>query len=59
MDLEPGSIDSVKAGPYGQLFKPDHFVVGKSGAGNNWARGYYTDGAELIDPVLDIVRKEA
>ena len=34
-------------------------VTGQSGAGNNWAKGHYTDGAELIDSVLDVVRKEA
>ncbi|KAK4794172.1 hypothetical protein SAY86_012166 [Trapa natans] len=28
-------------------------------AGNYWAKGHYTEGAELIDAVLDIVRKEA
>merc|ERR1711939_751324 len=27
--------------------------------GNNWAKGHYTEGAELIDAVLDVVRKEA
>ena len=27
--------------------------------GNNWAKGHYTEGAELIDSVLDVVRKEA
>ena len=31
----------------------------QSGAGNNWAKGHYTEGAELIDSVLDVVRKEA
>ncbi|VDN38196.1 unnamed protein product [Gongylonema pulchrum] len=24
-----------------------------SGAGNNWAKGHYTEGAELVDSVLD------
>lgn len=32
---------------------------GQSGAGNNWAKGHYTEGAELVDSVLDVVRKEA
>ena len=27
--------------------------------GNNWAKGHYTEGAELVDNVLDVVRKEA
>jgi len=47
------------AGPFGQLFRPDNFIFGQSGAGNNWAKGHYTEGAELIDSVLDVVRKEA
>jgi tubulin beta len=25
VDLEPGTMDSVRAGPYGQLFRPDNF----------------------------------
>lgn len=27
--------------------------------GNNWAKGQYTEGAELVDSVMDCVRKEA
>uniref|UniRef100_A0A183BTA7 Tubulin beta chain n=1 Tax=Globodera pallida TaxID=36090 RepID=A0A183BTA7_GLOPA len=59
VDLEPGTMDSVRAGPFGQLFRPDNFIFGQSGAGNNWAKGHYTEGAELVDNVLDVVRKEA
>lgn len=59
IDLEPGTMDAVRAGPFGQLFRPDNFVFGQSGAGNNWAKGHYTEGAELVDSVLDVVRKEA
>lgn len=56
VDLEPGTMDSVRAGPFGQIFRPDNFVFGQSGAGNNWAKGHYTEGAELVDSVLDVVR---
>ena len=38
-DLEPGVLDSVRAGSLGSLFRPENFVMGRSGAGNNWARG--------------------
>ena len=38
VDLEPGTMDSVRAGPFGQLFRPDNFIFGQSGAGNNWAK---------------------
>ena len=31
MDLEPGTMDSVRAGPFGQLFRPDNFVFGQTG----------------------------
>lgn len=58
LDLEPGTMEAVRSGPYGQLFRPDNFVFGQSGAGNNWAKGHYTEGAELVDNVLDVVRKE-
>lgn len=33
-------------------------MAGQSGAGNNWAKGHYTEGAELVDSVLDVVRRE-
>ncbi|XP_044522955.1 tubulin beta-6 chain isoform X13 [Gracilinanus agilis] len=58
VDLEPGTMDSVRSGPFGQLFRPDNFIFGQTGAGNNWAKGHYTEGAELVDSVLDVVRKE-
>ena len=29
VDLEPGTMDSVRSGAFGQLFKPDNFVFGK------------------------------
>ncbi|KAM6525890.1 Tubulin beta chain (Beta tubulin) [Fusarium falciforme] len=59
VDLEPGTMDAVRSGPFGQLFRPDNFVFGHSSAGNNWAKGHYTEGAELVDQVLDVVRREA
>ncbi|KAK9447793.1 beta-tubulin [Limtongia smithiae] len=59
VDLEPGTMDAVRSGPFGNLFRPDNFVFGQSGAGNNWAKGHYTEGAELVDSVLDVVRREA
>ena len=105
MDLEPGTMDSVRSDPFGALFRPDSFVFGQSGAGNNWCvasasrpilleavltghclvqhpgrrvttlvrafqnhlgglheadvRPFSAEGAELVDSVLDVVRKEA
>ncbi|KAM9819525.1 tubulin beta-1 chain-like isoform 1-T5 [Syngnathus typhle] len=59
VDLEPDTMDTFRSGPFGRIFRPDNFVVGQRGAGNNWAKGQYTEGAELVDSVLDVVRKEA
>ena len=59
LDLEPGTMNAIRSSPYGAAFRPDNFVFGQSGAGNNWAKGHYTEGAELVDSVLDVVRKES
>ena len=29
MDLEPGTMDSVRSGPYGNLFRPDNYIFGQ------------------------------
>lgn len=50
------SIDSSRA-TYIILTKL--YVSGQSGAGNNWAKGHYTEGAELVDTIMDVVRKES
>ena len=52
VDLEPGTMDSIRAGPYGAIFKPDNFVFGQSGAGNNWAKGHYTEGRQQFACIL-------
>ena len=52
VDLEPGTMDSVRSGPYGQVFRPDNFVFGQSGAGNNWAKGHYTEGKNTFQICL-------
>ncbi|XP_078211407.1 tubulin beta-4B chain [Callithrix jacchus] len=59
VDLEPSTMDSARSGPFGQIFRLDNFVFGQSGAGNNWAKGHYTEGRELVDAVLEVARKEA
>lgn len=29
VDLEPGTMDSVRSGAFGHLFRPDNFIFGK------------------------------
>ena len=52
-------IDEVRTGSFRQLFHPEQLVTGKEDAANNYARGHYTVGKEMIDTVLDKVRKLA
>ena len=59
LDLEPTVIDEIRTGTYRQLFHPEQMVSGKEDAANNYARGHYTVGKEIIDLVLDRVRKLA
>ena len=59
VDLEPGAIDAVRGSNLGGLFRPDNMIHGHSGAGNNWAKGHYTEGADLVDSVIDVIRRES
>lgn len=39
VDLEPGTMDSVRSGPFGQIFRPDNFVFGEcAGSGGGTCR---------------------
>ncbi|PVD24169.1 hypothetical protein C0Q70_14639 [Pomacea canaliculata] len=59
VDLEPSVVDEVRTGPYRQLFHPEQLISGKEDAANNYARGHYTVGKEIVDLVLDRIRKMA
>ncbi|PPR81286.1 hypothetical protein GOBAR_AA39428 [Gossypium barbadense] len=59
VDLEPTVIDAVRTGTYRQLFHPEQLISGKEDAANNFARGHYTVGREIVDLCLDRVRKLA
>jgi len=58
-DLEPTVIDEVRTGTYRQLFHPEQLISGKEDAANNFARGHFTIGKEIVDLVLDRIRKLA
>lgn len=51
--------DEVRTGVYRQLFHPEQLITGKEDAANNYARGHYTIGKEIVDVVLDRIRKLA
>ncbi|CAE6458201.1 unnamed protein product [Rhizoctonia solani] len=58
VDLESGVTNRLRSGPLGGLFRPDTYINGENGAGNNFAKGHYTEGAELIDSILEVLRKQ-
>ena len=58
-DLEPTVVDEVRTGTYRQLFHPEQLITGKEDAANNYARGHYTVGKEIVDLVLDRIRRLA
>jgi tubulin alpha len=59
VDLEPTVCDEVRTGQYKSLYHPEQIITGKEDAANNYARGHYTIGKEMVDNVMDRVRKLA
>ena len=59
VDLDPSQIESQRVGKYSNLYSPACFFKGTRSAANNWAVGHYTDGAEMVDSILDYARKQA
>ncbi|XP_050982729.1 tubulin, alpha 4 like isoform X1 [Labeo rohita] len=59
IDLEPTVVDEIRNGHYRQLYHPEQLISGKEDAANNYARGHYTIGKEIVDSVLDRMRKMA
>jgi tubulin alpha len=57
VDLEPNVIDDVKTSKLAALYHPEFLLFGKEDAANNFARGHYTVGKEIIDKVNDRLRK--
>ena len=57
IDLEPTVVDQVRTGTYKHLFNPENVISGKEDAANNYARGYYTIGKEMIDLLMYRIRK--
>jgi len=59
VDLEPTVIDGVKTSEYKKLFHPEQMISGKEDAANNYARGHYTVGKEIVDQTIDKIRNVA
>ena len=48
----------IRAGKIGGLFRPDTFITGNTGAGNNWAQGYAA-GERIYEEVMEMIDREA
>ncbi|KAL1020795.1 hypothetical protein UPYG_G00004760 [Umbra pygmaea] len=59
IDLEPTVVDEIRNGHYRQLYHPEQLISGKEDAANNYARGHYTIGKEIVDSVMERMRKMA
>lgn len=55
--ISPPGADEIRTGTYHGLFHPEQLISGKEDAANNYARGHYTIGKEIIDTVLSRIRK--
>lgn len=59
IDLEPSVVDEIRNGKYRELFHPEQLCTGKEDAANNFARGHFTVGREMIEKVTDKIIKLA
>merc|ERR1712154_333052 len=57
IDLEPNVIDDVKNSEYAKIFDSNFLLSGKEDAANNFARGHYTVGKEMMNIINDRIRK--
>jgi len=57
VDLEPTVVDEIRTGPWRRLFNPSSLLTGTEDAANNFARGHYTVGTEIIEKVTDSLRR--
>jgi len=59
IDLEASTINQVRNGDFGKLWHPDQLISGKEDAANNFARGHYTVGKDLLEISMHRIRKLA
>lgn len=57
IDTEPTVIDEVRTGAFKELFHPGALINTKEDAANNFARGHYSIGKQLLPTVMNTIRK--
>ncbi|CAK0889946.1 unnamed protein product [Prorocentrum cordatum] len=58
MDLNMADLSAITQDPLGDLYRPENIIGNDEGSGNCYAKAYHTDGPELADQCLEMVRKE-
>ena len=58
-DLSPETMDIIRSSPFARVYRPDNFVFGTTDAGNNYAKGYFTSGAEVVEELLVLSAKKS
>uniref|UniRef100_A0AAG5DI87 Tubulin alpha chain n=1 Tax=Anopheles atroparvus TaxID=41427 RepID=A0AAG5DI87_ANOAO len=57
IDLEESVIGDIRNSAYKKLYHPEYMIMGKEDAANNFARGHYTVGKQIIERVTGTLRK--
>lgn len=59
VDLEPTVLDEIKNSSYGQLHHPNNLISYKEDAANNFGRGKYGVGREILEETFERIKKLA
>lgn len=59
VDTETDVIDAIRRSDFRQFYHPDQLIAGRESAANNFVRGYRTIGGEIIDCVIERIRRMA
>jgi len=58
LDLNMHDLAMVTQAPLGDLYRPENIVGNDEGSGNCYAKAFHTEGPDLADRCLELVRKE-
>lgn len=51
-------LDQVRTGTYRQIFQPEMMITGNQNTGNIYASGYNPQDRQILERVLDRIRKQ-
>mmetsp|Transcript_18685 Transcript_18685/g.45010 ORF Transcript_18685/g.45010 Transcript_18685/m.45010 type:complete len:516 (+) Transcript_18685:14-1561(+) len=58
VDLNMQDLQQITADDLGNLYRPDNIIGNDEGAANCYAKAFHTEGPDLADAVLELVRRE-